>query len=78
MPDENLVVGPVPTGPALDAALLFDHDQPARMLECVERVLTDPDCAAALREKGLARAATFTWRRTAETTLALYREVAAR
>ena len=61
-----------------DAALLFDHDQPARMLECVERVLTDPDCAAALREKGLARAATFTWRRTAETTLALYREVAAR
>jgi glycosyltransferase involved in cell wall biosynthesis len=40
-------------------------------------VLTDPALQRSLRERGLLRAGQFSWRRTAEATLAVYREVAA-
>jgi len=38
-------------------------------------VIMDPDIYDALIEKGLKRASTFSWRRTAQQTLAVYREV---
>ncbi|MFZ2358367.1 MAG: hypothetical protein WA040_03415 [Anaerolineae bacterium] len=38
-------------------------------------VLTQPGLAAALREKGLARAAQCTWQRTARETIAVYERV---
>ena len=41
----------------------------------MHRVLTDPGLAADLRARGLARAATFTWERTARQTVAIYRQV---
>jgi alpha-1,3-rhamnosyl/mannosyltransferase len=37
--------------------------------------LTQPALAAALRKKGLARAAQFTWERTARETMAVYERV---
>lgn len=40
-------------------------------------VLSQPALAAALRAKGLARAAQFTWQRTARETLAVYERVLA-
>ncbi len=57
-----------------DAAIMFDpHDERA-IAQSIERLLADTAEAQRLREAGLARAALFTWRRTAELTLASYRE----
>ena len=39
------------------------------------RVLSQPALAAVLREKGLARAAQFSWERTARETIAVYERV---
>jgi glycosyltransferase involved in cell wall biosynthesis len=39
------------------------------------RVLTSPDLARELRQRGLTQAATFTWERTAMQTHAIYEEV---
>jgi glycosyltransferase involved in cell wall biosynthesis len=55
-----------------DAALLFDPADPGAIAAAIERVLADPAEAQRLRAAGRARAATFTWRRTAELTLAGY------
>jgi glycosyltransferase involved in cell wall biosynthesis len=56
-----------------DAALLFDPlDQPA-VTEAVRRLLRDAELRTTLAERGLARAREFSWRRTAEATLASYR-----
>jgi len=55
-----------------DAALLLDpHDEHA-WTDAIESVF-DPTNAAALREAALRRASMFTWRRTAEQTLDVYR-----
>jgi glycosyltransferase involved in cell wall biosynthesis len=55
-----------------DAALMFDPSDPGQIAASIERLLGD----AALRERlaaaGRARAAGFTWERTAELTLAAY------
>ncbi len=59
-----------------EAALLVEPDDLAGLAEAIGRVLTDPERRADLRARGLRRAARFTWRRTAEATLAAYREVA--
>lgn len=56
-----------------DAALLFDPSRPAQIAAAIERLLHEPELAARLAAAGRARAATFTWRRTAELTLAAYR-----
>jgi glycosyltransferase involved in cell wall biosynthesis len=54
-----------------DAALLFDpHDEAAI---AIKRLLDDGDLRERLCERGRERAATFTWARTAELTLASYR-----
>jgi glycosyltransferase involved in cell wall biosynthesis len=56
-----------------DAALLFDPlDQPA-VTDAVRRLLRDAELRTTLAERGLARAREFSWRRTAEATLASYR-----
>jgi len=52
-----------------DAALLFDPADPGAIAAAIERLLSDP---GDLPEKGRAQAARFTWRRTAELTLASY------
>ena len=55
-----------------DAALLFDPERPEQIAAAIERLLGDPAEAARLREAGRARAAQFTWARTADLTLASY------
>jgi glycosyltransferase involved in cell wall biosynthesis len=60
-----------------DAALLIDPDSPDSIAAALRHVLSDASVAARLREAGIARAACFSWARTAEETLAVYRRVAA-
>jgi glycosyltransferase involved in cell wall biosynthesis len=59
-----------------DAALLVDPDDHDGIGVALAKVLDDPVLAADLAERGRARAATFTWARTAELTAAAYAEVA--
>jgi glycosyltransferase involved in cell wall biosynthesis len=56
-----------------DAALLFDPRDVTSIAGAVSRLLNDPALAADLSSRGRARAAEFTWARTAELTLASYR-----
>jgi glycosyltransferase involved in cell wall biosynthesis len=55
-----------------DAALLFDPSDPGAIAAALERLLGDRAEADRLRAAGRARAARFTWTRTAELTLASY------
>ena len=55
-----------------DAAILFDPRDEAAIASAIERMLEDDAEAERLRAAGLARAASFTWRRTAELTLGSY------
>ena len=55
-----------------DAALLFDPRSVVAIAASIERLLGDPVLAGDLRVKGLARAAEFTWARTAQLTLDSY------
>lgn len=48
-----------------DAALVCDPRDPAAFAAAVRRTLEEPDLAAVMRERGLARAAEFTWAKTA-------------
>jgi alpha-1,3-rhamnosyl/mannosyltransferase len=57
-----------------DAALVVDPDDAAGLADAVRRVLADP---APWRERGLARAAGFSWTRCAELTLGAYRAAVA-
>jgi glycosyltransferase involved in cell wall biosynthesis len=58
-----------------DAGLMFDPRDEGDLARAMRRVLEDPPLADRLRRAGRARAAEFTWRRTAETTAAVYEEV---
>ncbi len=60
-----------------DAAVLVDPDDPAGMAEALGQALGDSELRAGLIERGLARAQTYTWERTARETLALYERVLA-
>jgi glycosyltransferase involved in cell wall biosynthesis len=60
-----------------DAALMFDPLSQEEITAAISRLLEDRALAARLVERGRARAAEFTWRRTAETTLAGYRRAMA-
>jgi glycosyltransferase involved in cell wall biosynthesis len=55
-----------------DAALLFDPRKPEEIADAVTRLLTDRALAADLADRGMRRAAEFTWQRAAEETLASY------
>ena len=56
-----------------DAALLVDPTDVAEIAEGLARLLTEPALAEDLRQRGLQRAATFTWAATARATLDVYR-----
>ena len=58
-----------------DAAILVDPFDVDQIANAMWLVLSQPDLAAALSEKGLARAAQFTWERTARETIAVYERV---
>jgi glycosyltransferase involved in cell wall biosynthesis len=58
------------------AALLVDP-APAPLTDTLGRVLAEPALRERLRAAGLARAAAFSWERTARETLAVYRAAAA-
>lgn len=58
-----------------DAGLLIEPDDPAQLADAIRRVLADSELHQRLRAAGLTRAATFTWRKTAETVLQTYRQV---
>jgi glycosyltransferase involved in cell wall biosynthesis len=58
-----------------DAGLLIDPEDPVSIADACERVLVHAELRAALREAGLARARTFTWRKTAEITREVYQSV---
>jgi glycosyltransferase involved in cell wall biosynthesis len=60
-----------------DAGLLVDPDSPDDIAAGLRRVLTDSALAADLRQRGLSRAARFSWQETARQTLALYQQVLA-
>lgn len=62
-----------------DAAVLFDPGAPdagATLRAALERVLGDAKLRQQLRERGLERAARFSWTETARQTLHLYRTIA--
>ncbi len=58
-----------------DAALTFDPLDVAAMTETIGRLLGDEALRGRMEQAGLARAASFTWEKTAALTLAIYRQV---
>jgi len=54
------------------AALLVDPNNTDEIGSAMRQVLSDPELAQELRERGLARAAEFTWEKTARQTIAVY------
>lgn len=59
-----------------DAAVYFDPDSPGSIGDAVARLVRDPELRRDLVERGTRRVAAFSWDRTAEETLAVYRAVA--
>ncbi|MBV8526656.1 MAG: glycosyltransferase family 4 protein [Acetobacteraceae bacterium] len=57
-----------------DAALLIDPAEPAAIEEALRRVIEDDAAANALRERGLARAAQFTWDATFDRVVGAWRQ----
>ncbi|MDA8212327.1 MAG: glycosyltransferase family 1 protein [Clostridia bacterium] len=58
------------------SALLVNPFDASQLAEALYKVLTDENLRQGLSEKGLKRAGRFTWRKTAEGTLEIYRELA--
>jgi len=58
-----------------DAAVSVDPNDIEALAGAMHRVLVDRDLQADLRQRGLKRAAGFTWERTARRTLEVYREL---
>jgi len=58
-----------------DAALTVDPRDPGAIASAMRTLIDDAAVAADLRARGLARAATFSWARTARETLAVYHSV---
>jgi glycosyltransferase involved in cell wall biosynthesis len=58
-----------------DAALLVDPDDVSGLTVALWRLLTDEDLRVNMREKGLKRAAFFSWEKAARETLAVYLRV---
>lgn len=56
-----------------DAALLVPPGDEQALAEAIQNLLQDDQLRAQLRVKGLAQAQKFTWRRTAEETIGVYR-----
>jgi alpha-1,3-rhamnosyl/mannosyltransferase len=60
-----------------DAALMFDPTQVDDIARALASALSDAELRTDLRERGLRRAAHFTWERTAWETLKVYKELTA-
>jgi glycosyltransferase involved in cell wall biosynthesis len=60
---------------ARDAALLVDPDREEAIAAGLLRLADDPELRDRLTRRGRERAAELTWRRTAEDTVAVYREI---
>ncbi len=60
------------------AGLLFDPGNPEELAECLRQVSVDAALRERLRNAGAARAAEFSWARTAAETLAVYRRITGR
>jgi glycosyltransferase involved in cell wall biosynthesis len=58
-----------------DAAYLAPPDNPETLADAIQRTLTNEPLRAELRVKGLARAAQFSWKRTATGTKEVYEQV---
>jgi glycosyltransferase involved in cell wall biosynthesis len=58
-----------------DIALVFDPDDQEALAGQIERLISDPALADRMRGEGRRRAGEFTWRRTAELTVAAYDQV---
>jgi glycosyltransferase involved in cell wall biosynthesis len=58
------------------AGLLLDPNDVAVWRDAIIRVVNDESLRDDLRARGLARAANYTWQRTARLTLDVYREAA--
>ena len=58
-----------------DAAVYVAPEDPAAIADAMRRVAGDAALAADLTEKGRVRAAAFSWRRSAQTVLSLYRRL---
>lgn len=58
-----------------DAAITIEASNTATLTEHMQRVLTDQQLAADLRQKGLARAKLFSWQKSAGKLVALLKEV---
>lgn len=58
-----------------DAAILVDANNRMELAQAIADVVYQPPLRAALRERGLQRAAQFSWQRAAAETLALYEEI---
>jgi glycosyltransferase involved in cell wall biosynthesis len=72
-----LIVSTAPCLPEVcgDAALLADPDDADAWIAAIQRLLHAPDLRAALIARGLERAKRYSWRRIAETYLALMGEM---
>ncbi len=57
-----------------DAALLLPPHEPLVWADTIQRVLADATLGSDLRTRGLARARSFSWQRTAQATRDVYRE----
>jgi glycosyltransferase involved in cell wall biosynthesis len=60
-----------------DAAIQFDPDDVDALVQAITRVLTQPELAADMRERGFAQSARFRWQAAAHQTLDVYEAVAA-
>ncbi len=58
-----------------DAAVYFDPESVAEMVEQIGRILASPDEYAHRRQLSLAQAAQFSWQRTARETIAVYDKI---
>jgi glycosyltransferase involved in cell wall biosynthesis len=58
-----------------DAGLLIDPNDSKALADALERALTDDTWRNTAREKGLARAAQFSWEESARIALSVYEQV---
>lgn len=56
-----------------EAAMTCDPNSPAEIADGIHSILKDPELATTLRERGLERSKTFTWKATADQLLDVYR-----
>jgi len=56
-------------------AILFDPTRPDQLAREITRIIREPERREELSELGRRRASEFTWRRSAQRHLELYREV---